>query len=113
LTDQRAPSDNLFDMVRAPLDGRPLGRNQLTDRPQEGGELAGNRRCRNRGLFAIRNEPTAAGAQPNLCLPGDAADTDGEILEPIAQGLADPCRKSVSPRSLDQDASVLDDCRSS
>ena len=30
-----------------------LGRNLLTDRPQEGSELAGDRRCRNRGTEAL------------------------------------------------------------
>ena len=30
---------------------------------QEGSELAGDRRCRNRGLLAPCNEPTVAGAQ--------------------------------------------------
>ena len=92
-------------MMRAPLGGRLQGRNLLADCPQEGSELAGNRRCRNRGFLAIGNEPTVAGAQPDLCLPGDAADVEGEILEPTPQGLADPCRKSVSLRSLDQHAS--------
>src|SRR5215469_4582732 len=89
-------------MMRAPLGGRLEGRNLLTDCPQEGGELAGNRCCRNRGLLAIGNEPTVAGAQPDLCLPSDAADAEGKILEPTPQGLADPCRKSVSPRPLNQ-----------
>ena len=32
-----------------------LGRNLLTNRPQEGSELAGDRRCHNRGLLALRN----------------------------------------------------------
>src|ERR1700751_1682666 len=85
-----------------PLGGRLRGRNLLTDCPQEGSELAGNRRCRNRALLPIGNEPTVAGAQPDLCLPGDAANAEGEILEPTPQGLAHPCRKPVSPRSLDQ-----------
>src|SRR5215469_12573313 len=89
-------------VAERPLGGRRLGRNLLTDCPQEGSELAGNRRCCNRCLLPIGNEPTVAGAQPDLCLPGDAADAEGEILEPTPQGLADPCRKSVSPRSLDQ-----------
>jgi hypothetical protein len=84
------------------LAGWRLGRNLLTDCPQEGSKLAGDRRRRNRGLLAIGNEPAVAGAQPDLCLPGDAADVEREILEPAPQGLADPCRKSVSPRSLDQ-----------
>src|ERR1700751_3363209 len=88
-----------------PLGGRLLGRNLLTDGPQEGSELAGNRRCRNRGLLALGNEPAVAGAQRDLCLPGDAADAEGKILEPTPQALADPCRKSVSPRSLDQHSS--------
>src|SRR6202007_2617660 len=77
----------------------------LTESPQEGSEFASNRCRRNRGLLAIGNEPTIAGAQSDLCLPGNAANIEGEILEPTPQGLADPCRKSVSPRSLDQHAS--------
>ena len=85
-----------------PLGGWRLGRNLLTDCPQEGSELAGNRRCRDRCLLAFRNEPTVAGAQPDLCLPGDVANVEGEILEPTPQRLADPCRKPVSPRSFDQ-----------
>src|SRR5215475_11693993 len=89
-------------MMRSSLGGGLQRRNLLTDCPQEGSELASNRRCRNRGLLAIGNESTIAGAQPDLCLPGDAADVEGEILEPTPQRLADPCRKSVSPRSLDQ-----------
>ena len=68
--------------------GRELGGrlrpNLLADCPQEGGELAGNRRCRNRSLLAIRDEPTVAGAEPDLCLPGGVADVDGEILEPTS-----------------------------
>jgi hypothetical protein len=40
--------------------------------PQATPALAVNRRCRNRGLLVIRNEPTAAGEQPDLRLPGDA-----------------------------------------
>src|SRR4029077_17347941 len=89
-------------MMRAPLGGRLQGRNLLADCPQEGSELASNRRCRNRGFLAIGNESTEAGAQADLCLRGDAADAEGEILEPPPQGLTHPCRKSVRPRSLDQ-----------
>ena len=57
--------------------GRDLlseGRDLLSDRPQEGSELTGDRRCRNRGLLAPCNEPTVAGAQPQLCLPGNGTD---------------------------------------
>ncbi len=57
---------------------------------------ASNRRGRNRGLLAIGNEPTLVGAQPDLCFPGNAADAEGEVLEPTLQGFADPCRKPVS-----------------
>jgi hypothetical protein len=37
------------------------GANLLTDCPQEGSELASNRRCRNRDLLAIGHQPTVAG----------------------------------------------------
>jgi hypothetical protein len=39
--------------------------------PQANAGAQGDRRSRNKGLLAIRYEPTAAGEQPDLRLPGD------------------------------------------
>jgi hypothetical protein len=87
---------------RAPVPRRPASGAQPADRLPTGRQRAhGQSPLSQQVSLAIGNEPAVAGAQPDLCLPGDAM-LRGEILEPTPQGLADPCRKPVSPRSFDQ-----------
>jgi hypothetical protein len=50
------------------------------DGPQEGGHLAGDRGDDDWGLLADGAEPTIAGAQADLRLPGDVANRVGQPL---------------------------------
>jgi hypothetical protein len=84
----------------------------LADREQEGSAFVSNRRCRNRGLLAIGNKPTIAGAQPDLCLPGDAANAERktrELAPARSRRTAPKIGMSRPPRSA---GVVLDNYRS-
>jgi hypothetical protein len=56
--------------------------------------ISRDRRCGDGGLLAIGDEPSVRGTQPHLRLPGDGPYSQGQTLEPILQGLADPSRMS-------------------
>ena len=76
----------------------------MANGPKKGGHLAGDRGDDNRRLLAGGDEPAVAGAEPDLCLPGDVADGFWQRLDPGAQHLADPRRLAVGPSSFDEHA---------
>src|SRR5580704_14405552 len=73
-----------------------------SDGPDEACQLAGDRGGDDIGRLAGPGELAIARAQPHLPLPGDITDRLGLVLLPQQQLAADPGRKAVAPRRLDQ-----------
>src|SRR5512135_265538 len=72
------------------------------DGPNEARQLAGDRRGDDIGRLASPGQPAIARAQPHLPLPGDVADRLWLVLLAQQQLAAEPSRKTIAPRRLDQ-----------
>jgi hypothetical protein len=64
---------------------RRLWLDLVTDSPQEGSDLTGDRRRGDGGLLAVCNKPSVPCTQPHLRLPGNGPYRQGQALEPILQ----------------------------
>src|SRR5271170_4931680 len=75
------------------------------DRPDERGQLAGDRSHHDRRSLALSRQCPEAATEPHLRLPGNLAGRPWRGADPGLHILADAWRESVAPRSLDEQPS--------
>src|SRR5258708_1426449 len=80
-------------------------RDFAVDRPDEGGQLAGDRGYHDRRPLALPRQCPEASTEPHLRLPGNLACRPWRGPDPGLHVLADAWRESVAPRSLDEQPS--------